>query len=238
MENTQQNAKTVKWNEHDFPPVEKPTVGIEFFNINSGEKRVANTEALITAFYNSSNMHVNAMVGQDLGWRLAASTVKRMRDIRDDDTVMDRIVARFRLNEVSEITDPHLLTYMFQEDLRKAAKAEETHQEGFAKQYEDDLRALDEADDEETTTITSTTSRPRPVKTAPAKATQPRLTAAQKKTATKQAADAKRREDNLAAGRDINDGIELSDEQKALISGDEGKSVANSDKNDDNETQS
>jgi hypothetical protein len=229
MADEQQNSnKRVVWNKDDFPPVEKPTVGIEFFNVNSGEKKVCNTEALITAFYNSSNLHVNAMVGQDLGWRLAASTVKRMREIREDEAAMQRIVTRFRLTEEADITDPHLLTYMFQEDLKKAAKAEEAEQGQFARQYEEEIRALDEE-------ILSDNTPP---STELKKVVQPRLSAAERKTAQKQVADARRREENIAAGRDINDGIDMSAEEKALVDGKAEKPVANSAKNDDNKSQS
>jgi hypothetical protein len=229
--NTQQNTnKRVIWNEHDFPAPEKPSIGIEFFNVNSGEKRIADTEALITAFYNSSNLHVNAMVGQDLGWRLAASTVKRMRDLREDETTMQRIVTRFRLTEESDVTDPHLLTYMFHEDLKRAAKAEEVQQSQYQRQYEDELRALDEE-------ILSDTPAPEELAKVTKKVVQPKLSAAQRKSAQKQLADQKRREANLEAGRDINDGIELSEAEKAAL-GEADKEVAKSDKNDDNETQS
>jgi hypothetical protein len=231
-EQQHQNPKTVKWNPQDFPTPEKPTVGIEFFNVNSGEKRVADSEALITAFYNSSNLHVNAMVGQDFGWRLAPATVKRMRDIRDDDALMDRIVTRFRLTEVSEVTDPHLLTYMFQEDVRNKARSESNESSQFARQYEDELRALDE----EPTTVDPLGSLQKATATPAAKSA-PRLSAAQKKAANKQAADAKRREENLAAGRDINDGIDLSDAEKKAL-GEDDKKLANSDENSDNGTQS
>jgi hypothetical protein len=232
MENqNQQNAKTVKWNPQDFQR-DEPTIGIKFYNINSGETRLATTEALITAFYNSSNLHVNAMVGQDFGWRLAPVTVKRMRDIRDDEIKMDRIVSRFRLTEVGEVTDSHILTYMFQEDLRNAAKDEEAKQNAYAKQYEQDLRDLDN----DSIVDESGTSQTAPAK-APRAASQPRLSAAQKKAEAKKLADAKRREDNLANGRDINDGIDMTDEQKAAV-GESEENVANSTESGDNKTQS
>lgn len=205
--NNQQNARTVKWNPSDFPTPDKPTIGIKFYNINSGEERMCDTEALITAFYNSSNLHVNATVGQDLGWRLSKETVRRMRDIQEDEEKMEKIVRRFRLNEESEVTDSHVLTYIFQQDLTNARKSEESKQGQFARQYEEDIRSLDDepsADQDD-----GEGDGPAPLKPAAAPRRNVRLTPAQQKALD----DSRKREANLEAGRPINEGIDQPPEQ-------------------------
>lgn len=193
------NPRTVKWNPHDFPPVEKPTIGIKFFNVNSGEEKVCDTEALITAYYNSSNLHVNAMVGQDLGWRLAKETVARMRSIQGDDDQIEKIVRKFRLNDETEVTDSHVLTYIFHEDLKKAQRAEDTKQGAFQRKYEEDIRSLDAP--QATSDDNEDTNQTQPAATPPRDV---RLTPAQQK----QEEDARKREANLEAGRPINEGID------------------------------
>lgn len=206
--NNNNSNKRITWNEQDFPAPEKPEIGIEFYNVNSGETRVCDSEALITAFYNSSNLHVNAAVGQDIGWRLAKETIRRMRNIQDDEDELERIVRKFRLNDETEITDSHILTYMFQKDLRRKQREESSKQNSHRAQYERDLQDLDlEAHvDTEEDELDDQPAGPRrtTATSAPARRLSPRD--------AKLLADAQKREANIEAGRPINEGIEGADE--------------------------
>lgn len=79
-------------------------MAIKFLNIRSKEVRVAETEPLIAALYNSSDKGPNANNGQDFGWRLAPEVVVEIRRIKSDPNRIQEIANRFRkpYDEVGE----------------------------------------------------------------------------------------------------------------------------------------
>lgn len=120
-------------------------MAIEFYNVNSGEKRTVDTEPLIAAFYNSGDQHANANVGQDFGWRLSPATIKRIREIKKDPNTLERLRSRYSLTQ-DGITDTDILRYISEEDARKESQQTEVEEGAFARQYEDEVRALDQED--------------------------------------------------------------------------------------------
>lgn len=118
-------------------------MAIKFYNIKYGETRTVDTAPMLAAFFNSTNLHVNAMVGQDLGWRIAPETIKQMREIQDDEDKMAKIEKMFQLPE-GEIQDIHILNYISIQDAKKAARKMETVENNYEQEYQDQLRALDE----------------------------------------------------------------------------------------------
>jgi hypothetical protein len=190
---------------------------ITFYNIKSGETRVVATspddvknpddfdaryvEAKIAALYNSSDLGVNARAGQDFGWRLAPTMVKKLREIRRDDELVRRIAAQIAVPE-ENLEDSNILYHIAREDARAARRKAEDAEIDHEKAYNDELRDLDQEDDSSDDTPAATTT---PKKAAP------KQSAAQKKAAAKQKADEKRRAENIEAGRDLNDGIETDD---------------------------
>ena len=114
-------------------------MAIEFFNIRSGERKIVETPEMISAFYNSTDQHVNARVGQDMGWRIGASTIKRMDEIRRDQVMLDRITQAFSIPQ-GEAKDTDIINWISIEDARKKA-AENQQQEGdYTAQYEEEVR--------------------------------------------------------------------------------------------------
>lgn len=83
---------------------------VKFKNLVSDEERVAESEPLITALYNSSNLHANARLGQDLGWRLAPEVVIEMRRISQDPTQMQFIASKSQ-KPVDEVSMTDILFY-------------------------------------------------------------------------------------------------------------------------------
>lgn len=118
-------------------------MAIKFFNIRSGETRTADTEPMISAFYNSTDQHVNAMVGQDMGWRLAKETVARIREIQNNQQELDRIAQAFQL-PMGEVSETDILWWISLQDARAEAQANQSKQGDFRKQYEAEIRSLDE----------------------------------------------------------------------------------------------
>ena len=117
-------------------------MAISFFNVKTGEKRTVDTEPMIAAFFNSSDQHVNATLGQDFGWRLAPETVKRMRDIMAENNKMNQIATTFQL-PLDGVSKTDVVRWISLEDARKEQEAEQTD---YTREYEEQIRALEQED--------------------------------------------------------------------------------------------
>ncbi len=115
-------------------------MAIEFFNVKSGERKKVVTEPMISAYYNSSNQHVNATRGQDFGWRLAPATIKRIQDIKRDFNLMNQVASTFRI-PLDSISDTDVLRWISREDAKQEAAT--TQEADYTQQYEEELRALE-----------------------------------------------------------------------------------------------
>ena len=126
-------------------------MAIEFFNIRSGERKIVETPEMISAFYNSTDQHVNARVGQDMGWRIGASTIKRMDEIRRDQATLDRIAQAFSLPQ-GETKDTDIINWISLEDARKKQQENQQQEGDFSAQYEEEVRRakLGETEQEDT----------------------------------------------------------------------------------------
>lgn len=116
---------------------------IKFINIRSGEVRTADTEPMIAAYYNSSDQSPNSYEGQDFGWRLAPETLKEMKRIRSDAGTMNQIAAQFQL-PLDAISNTDILRWISQEDANKEGATVEQHETNLERQYQDEVRALDD----------------------------------------------------------------------------------------------
>lgn len=116
-------------------------MAIKFFNIHSGEEREVDTEPMIAAFYNSTNLHINAMVGQDFGWRIAPETIERIEAIKSDEAVLLRIASKFNLL-LDGISDTDILHWISIEDAKAKESNSEAGQNNYAREYEDRIRAI------------------------------------------------------------------------------------------------
>jgi hypothetical protein len=122
---------------------------IQFFNIKTGETRTLDPatmdpqfiEPAISALFNSGNLHVNATRGQDFGWRIAPSTVKRIRDLKQDQLAITRIAASMQILP-ENIADTDILTWIVKDDARIEALKNEQAEQDFSQQYEDELRGI------------------------------------------------------------------------------------------------
>lgn len=122
---------------------------IKFFNVRSGEVVVIPADlepivmdARIAAYWNSSDQNVNGIV-QDFGWRLDPETLKKVREIEQDEVLMERIADRSKVT-VDDLTVPNILGYISSRAARayqqEQAKDEVSHQ----REYEERVRALDD----------------------------------------------------------------------------------------------
>lgn len=86
-------------------------MAIAFFNIKNKEVRIAESEPLIAAMYNSGDRGPNAREGQDFGWRLAPEVVVQMRRIMNDPLIIERIAARTNRG-FEDIGEKEILKYI------------------------------------------------------------------------------------------------------------------------------
>ena len=139
-------------------------MAITFFNVNSGEKKTVDTEPLIAAFYNSTDQHVNAMLGQDFGWRLAPDTLVRIQEIKQNGVLMDRIAQAFNIPQ-GEVSDTDVVRWISIEDARKQAQDVQAVRGTYEKQYKQDVeKALesnntDSADETDSAKINQSTKK-------------------------------------------------------------------------------
>lgn len=118
-------------------------MAIKFFNIRSGEIKTVDTEPLIAAFFNSTDQHVNARLGQDFGWRLAPETIARIREIQSNQNTLDRIAQTFNL-PIGEVADTDVVRWISLEDARTEARKNQEEQSDHEAEYQRQLRELDE----------------------------------------------------------------------------------------------
>lgn len=109
--------------------------GIEFFNIKSGDTHYCRLEATIQAYINSSDMGINASRGQDFGWRLAPSWVKKVRDFRQDENKMANLSAKLRLDEDQAPNLIQILYAIYGAELRAVRVASEEHENAYEEEY-------------------------------------------------------------------------------------------------------
>lgn len=122
---------------------------IKFFNVKTGETRTLDPatmdpqfiEPAISALYNSSNLHVNAMNGQDFGWRIAPETIKRIQEVKRDDMLVNRIAQSAQILP-ENLQDTDILTWIVRDDARKEALKNEETEQNYEEQYNAEVRNL------------------------------------------------------------------------------------------------
>ncbi len=113
-------------------------IGIEFFNVNTGESRVASTAEHIAAFFNSSDQGPNAHNKQDFGWRLSPETVVELDEIKENPTIMAQIAATYQI-PIDDLVDFNVLKYMADKRFREAARVNAAEGKNYTSEYEQRL---------------------------------------------------------------------------------------------------
>lgn len=116
-------------------------MAIEFYNIRSGERRTVTTEPMIAAYYNSGDQHVNALVGQDFGWRLGPETKKQLKDIKGNAQKMGEIAIHFQL-PMDAIGDTDILRWISLQDAKNQQQQDDSSAD-HERAYQEELQALE-----------------------------------------------------------------------------------------------
>lgn len=117
--------------------------GITFFNINSGETRVAGTGEHIASFFNSSDLGPNAHNRQDFGWRLAPEIVVEMEQVKEDPTLMSQIAATYQIPP-DEVADFNVLKFIADRKFKAVARTNAAQGKNYASEYEKNVAAARE----------------------------------------------------------------------------------------------
>jgi len=117
----------------------KEPEGISFFSIRTGETFYAKLEPTIAAMINSSDMGINASRGQDFGWRLAPKWVKLVRDFADDESKMDTLAAKLRLEDGEVPSTTQILNYIYGRQVRDYLRRLKDEEAPFADKYAQDI---------------------------------------------------------------------------------------------------
>lgn len=150
-------------------------MAIELTNVRTGEKRVLSDPHQIGAFINSSDLHVNSNLGQDFGWRLAPSIIRRIEVMRNDSRKIDEIARRTGM-DINDVNTIHLVSEISREDAMAERDRKMAEQSGnnYQAEYEKELEKLRLADQpkEEKPEPTAKVTE----KTEPASSTEPNTT--------------------------------------------------------------
>ena len=114
----------------------KEPEGISFYSIKTGETFYAKLEPTISAMINSSDMGINASRGQDFGWRLHPDWVKKVRDFKRDESKMDTLSAKLRLEEGQTPSTTQILYYIYGRQVRAYIQRLEEEENPFAEEYQ------------------------------------------------------------------------------------------------------
>jgi hypothetical protein len=120
-------------------------MAVKWFNIRSGETRIAETEPHIAALWSSSDHSPNVTQGQDFGWRLAPEVVVEMKRIRQDFHTLSEIAARIGKN-VDEVTEPDILLHISAQT--SVDNAPVAGQDDYESVYDDEVRRLTRGEDD------------------------------------------------------------------------------------------
>lgn len=113
--------------------------GIAFFSIKTGETFYAKLEPTIAALINSSDMGINASRGQDFGWRLAPTWVKKVREFKADEDKMDALANKLRLEDGVAPSTIQILNYIYGRQVRAYLQSLQEHENPFEQQYQQDI---------------------------------------------------------------------------------------------------
>lgn len=118
-------------------------MALNWINIRSGERLVAETEPQIAALWASSDHSPNITQGQDFGWRLSPEVVVEMKKIKQDLGTLEAIARRFG-KMVEDVNEIDILHWISNKTALAVAPRPDLNQ--FEDDYNDAIRKLEGKD--------------------------------------------------------------------------------------------
>lgn len=117
--------------------------GVPFYDTKSGDTHYLKTEPQIQAYINSSDMGINASRDQDMGWRLGAEWVKKIKRFKRDQNQMSILAAR---NGGQRVTTVQILYYLYGQQVAQYMEEMEDNENPFEEEYQRQLNGGGAAD--------------------------------------------------------------------------------------------
>lgn len=115
---------------------------IKFFNIRTGETRLADTEPKIAALLSSSDLGPNISQGQDFGWRLAPEIIDQLKVIKNDPATITRIAVDAKVM-TDDVTDAIILEFISKQ--YNEVDAPVADQKDYEDEYNNRIREIEKA---------------------------------------------------------------------------------------------
>lgn len=122
-------------------------MAVKFFSVRSGEVVLAETEPMIAAYFNSSDLNPNGIV-QDFGWRIHPNMVRQIRELEEDEDFIRSLAKELEIPS-ENVATYHILKYLSDKEERAKRKAEKLNDNKFQEQYDRELAAALAADEDE-----------------------------------------------------------------------------------------
>lgn len=120
-------------------------MAVKFFSVRSGEKVLAETEPMIAAYFNSSDLNPNGIV-QDYGWRIHPEMAAKIKTLEEDEDFVRDLAKELEI-PVENVATYHILKYISDKEDREKRKAEKAKGNEYQEQYDAELAAALAADD-------------------------------------------------------------------------------------------
>lgn len=120
-------------------------MAVKFFSVRSGEVVLAETEPMIAAYFNSSDLNPNGIV-QDYGWRIHPDMKAQILELEDDEEFIEKLADKLQI-PVENVATYHVLKYISDKEDREKRKKDEANGNQFQEQYDAELAAALAADD-------------------------------------------------------------------------------------------
>lgn len=112
-------------------------MSVKFFSVRSGEVVHAETEPMIAAYFNSSDLNPNGIV-QDFGWRVHPTLKAKIAELEEDEDFIRSLGKELEIPE-ENVATYHILKYLSDKEDREKRKAEKAKDNQYQEQYDREL---------------------------------------------------------------------------------------------------
>lgn len=120
--------------------LQKTKLGIDWFNIKTGEEIITRRPAQIKALIESSDLGINRR--SDRGWRVGKKWYNKLQRARQDRAFMEKLYEKYG----EDVSDANVMVAVFQRELRAEKQAERRRNDApFEEQYRKSLNSKKES---------------------------------------------------------------------------------------------
>lgn len=113
-------------------------IGIEFYNVNTRERRICDTEPMIAAFWASSDLSPNANKGQDYGWRIGPEIKAELDGYKKDPAKLQYIAQELHV-QIDMLTDSEILFWMVDQQQKASQASQASGEKDYTDEYNQEV---------------------------------------------------------------------------------------------------